>query len=53
MKTKIKTKKKFDAVEFMRRRREEISKEIEGMTPKEEIEYFKKHAAEFSKKNKP
>lgn len=47
MKTEIKIKKTFDAVAFMRKRREEISKEIEGMDPKQEIEYFKKMAAEF------
>lgn len=51
MKIKTKPKKTFDAVEFMRRRREQISKEIEGMTPKEEIEYFKKKAAEFKEQN--
>ena len=50
MKTGVKTKKTFDAVAFMRRRREEISKEIEGMTPKQEIEYFKKNAAELKNK---
>ena len=50
MKTEVKTKKTFDAVAFMRRRREEISKEIEGMTPKQEIEYFKKNAAELKNK---
>jgi len=49
MKKETKTKKTFDAVEFMRRRREEISKEIDGMTPKEEIAYFKKKSAEFNK----
>jgi len=52
MKTEIKTKKTFDAVEFMRQRREQISKDIEGMTPKEEIEYFKTKAAEFNKRDK-
>ena len=52
MRTETKTKKTFDAVEFMRRRREEISKDIEGMTPKEEIDYFKKKAAEFNKRDK-
>ncbi len=51
MKTEVKAKKTFDAVAFMRRRREEISKEIEGMTPKQEIEYFKRNAAEL-KSNK-
>jgi hypothetical protein len=52
MKTETKTKKTFGAVQFMRWRREQIAKDIEGMTPKEEIEYFKKKAAEFSKRNK-
>jgi hypothetical protein len=36
----------------MRQRREEISKDIEGMTPKEEIDYFKRKAAEFNKRDK-
>ena len=44
MKTEVKAKKTFDAVAFMRRRRDEISKEIEGMTPQQEIEYFKRNA---------
>jgi hypothetical protein len=53
MKPDIKTKKKtFDAVKFMQQRREQISKDIEGLTPKEEIAYFKKRAAEFNKRNK-
>jgi hypothetical protein len=49
MKTDPKTK-KFDAVAFMRKRRNEISKEIEGMTPQQEIEYFKKNADKLSPK---
>lgn len=44
MKADEKTKKTFDAVAFMRKRRDEISKDIEGMTPQQEIEYFKKNA---------
>ena len=52
MKTELKTKKTFDAVAFMRRRREEISKEIDGMTPQQEIEYFRKNAAELKKTKK-
>ena len=52
MKPETKTKKTFDAVEFMRQRREQISKDIGGMTPKEEIEYFKMKAAEFNKRDK-
>lgn len=50
MKTKEKTNKTFDAVAFMRKRREEISEEIKGMTPEQEIEYFRKKAQEFKKK---
>jgi len=52
MKTETKVKKTFCAVEFMTRRRDEISKDIDGMTPKEETEYFNKKAAEFNKQNK-
>ena len=50
MKADIKTKKTFDTVAFMRKRRDEISKKIEGMTPKQEIEYFKKNAAKLRPK---
>ncbi len=50
MKTEAKTKKTFDAVAFMRKRREEISKEIKGMTPQQEIEYFKKNAVQLKTK---
>jgi len=52
MKSPIKSKKTFDSVGFMRLRREQISKDIEGMSPKEEIKYFKKKADEFSKRIK-
>ena len=52
MKTESRTKKSFDAVEFMRRRREEISKDIEGLTPKEEIAYSKAKADKFCKQSK-
>lgn len=50
MKTEAKTKKTFDAVAFMRKRRDEISKEIEGMTPEQEIEYFKRNAVKLRNK---
>jgi hypothetical protein len=50
MKTETKIKKTFDAVAFMRKRRDEISKEIEGMTPQQEIEYFKKNATRLKNK---
>ena len=52
MTTKTKAKKTFDAVAFMRKRRDEISKEIEGLSPQEEIEYFKKKAAELRSRKK-
>jgi hypothetical protein len=34
----------------MRKRRDQISKEIEGLTPQQEIEYFKKNAAKLRTK---
>ncbi len=49
MKTETKTKKKFDAVKYMRQERDRTSKEIKGMTPAQEIEYFRKKSAEFRK----
>ena len=52
MKTTAKPKKTFDAVAFMRKRREAISKEIEGMTPQQEIAYFKRKASEMKKKSR-
>ena len=48
MKT-IETKKKFDAVKMMRDIRNQIDKDIEGMTFEQEKEYFKK-GAERAKK---
>jgi hypothetical protein len=42
MKTKPEIRKKFDAVAFMRKRRDEIAREIAGMSPEKEIEYFQK-----------
>ncbi len=52
MKTNITKKKGFDAVELMRSIRTQIGKEIEGMTFKQEKEYFKK-ASKKAKKYKP
>ncbi len=52
MKAKLKELKTFDAVAFMQKRREEISEEIEGLTPKQEIAYFKKKAAKLNKSKK-
>lgn len=49
MKTKTKSEKKFDAVEFMRQQRDRVSKTIKGMTPEQELEYFKKKSEEFRK----
>ena len=51
MKTRIETKKDFDAVELMRSIRTKISKDIEEMTFEQEKEYFKK-GAERAKKYK-
>ena len=50
MKTEIKAKKKFDAVKFMREQRDRVSKIIKGMTPAEELEYFKKKSEEFRRR---
>ncbi|MFM7487126.1 MAG: hypothetical protein ACKOC0_10495 [Cytophagales bacterium] len=47
MKTETKTEKKFDAVKFMRQQRERVSQMIKGMTPEEELAYFKKKSADF------
>jgi cytochrome c556 len=49
MKTEIKTDKKFDAVKYMRQERDRMSKMIKGMTPEQEIEYFRKKSEEFRK----
>ncbi len=49
MKTEIKIEMKFDAVKFMRQERDRISKKIKGMTPEQEIEYFRKKSEEFRK----
>ena len=51
MKTQSDTKKTFDAVAFMRKRRDEISKETEGMTPQQVIRYFKENG-EYMKRSK-
>ena len=50
MKTNVKTEKEFDAVNYMRQERDRISREIKGMTPEQQIEYFRKKAEEFQKK---
>lgn len=47
MKTEIKIEKKFDAVKFMRQQRERVSQTIKGMTPDQELEYFRKKSEEF------
>lgn len=40
-----KTKKDFDAVEFMREQRKSLSEKLSGMTPSEIVEYFKNKRA--------
>ncbi|MEQ9299166.1 MAG: hypothetical protein RIF33_11400 [Cyclobacteriaceae bacterium] len=51
MKTKVEMNKGFDAVEFMRSRRTQISEDIKNMTFEEERAYFEK-SAEVLKKYK-
>jgi len=45
--TENKEEKKFDAVKFMRQQRDRVSQTIKGMTPEQELEYFKKKSKEF------
>lgn len=52
MENKKTRKKDFDAVEFMRKRREELSKETEGMTPDEELQFFAEKFVEYERKKK-
>lgn len=47
MKNTTKTKKEFDAVDMMRSIREQISKEIQGMTFEQEKEYLKKRTEKY------
>jgi hypothetical protein len=42
----------FDAVKFMRTRREELGKETEGMTPDEELKFFAEKFVEYKRKIK-
>jgi hypothetical protein len=39
--------KSYDAVKMMRRIRDRLSRKIEGMTPEQEINYFRQKAARF------
>ena len=52
MKTKVESKKDFDAVELMQNRRIQIGKDIQNMTFEEEKEYLRE-SAEKLKKFKP
>lgn len=49
MKTDMTEEKKFDPVKFMRQQRDRVSQVIKGMTPEQELEYFKKKSEEFRK----
>jgi hypothetical protein len=42
----------FNAVEFMRKRREDLSKETEGMTPDQELKFFAEKFVEYERKKK-
>lgn len=44
----MKTKKKFDAVKYMREQRENLGKILSGMSSKEIVEYFAKIRKEKS-----
>jgi len=44
------TKKKFDAVEFMRQQRDKLSEKLSKMTKDEIIEYFKRRKADLTVK---
>jgi hypothetical protein len=51
MKTEPSTTKGFKSVSYMRKERDRISKEIQGMTAKQELEYFRRKAREFREKS--
>ena len=42
----IKTRKKFDCVQFKRKAQAEIYEEIKGLTPRQQIEYFDRKAGQ-------
>jgi len=42
----------FDAVQLMRDLRQQISQEIEGMTPEEELAYFQQQAQDRGQETK-
>ena len=46
---KISTKKSYDCVKSIRKERDRIAKDTEGMTPKEIIEYFTKRTKKNEK----
>ena len=50
MKAEGKTEKKFETVKFMRQERDRVSQTIKGMTPEQELEYFRKKSEEFRKR---
>ena len=52
MKIKEITRKKFDAVQMMRKIRNKIDKEIAGMTFEQEKEYFNKGAEKFQEQTR-
>lgn len=48
----MKKDKGFNAVKMMRKIRDQMSKEIKGMTPKEQIEYIEKRSGLQREKNR-
>jgi hypothetical protein len=43
-------KEEFDAVKFMRNARDGISRDIQGMSHEEQLEYFKEHSEQARRK---
>lgn len=52
MKSNEQPKKDFDAVEFMRKAREKLDKEVEGMTTDQTLKFFAEKSYEFNRRMK-
>lgn len=49
---KTPTKKDYDCVKAVRKERERIAKDTEGMSPKDILEYFDKRRRNYAERNK-
>ena len=45
----MKTKKKFDCVEMMHKGAERVRRQVEGMSPEQEVEYWRQKTEELRK----